>query len=83
MCTLSVSDFDALDTRDADAVLIAGEILTSERHLKSLNLAILPRLKDPQKFYDKTHAHETRKQKELENAGQHVPGEPRRGVIVH
>lgn len=83
MCTLTVSDFDALDARDADAVLTAGDILASERRAENLRLTLLPLVKGAGRIMQQSIAGEVRIQRELENRGQHVPGETRRGVIVH
>ena len=83
MCTLTVSDFDALDVLDADSVLTAGDILASEKRAENLRLAKLPFVKNPGGFIDRVIASETREQKKIESNYSRVPGSTTGRVIVH
>lgn len=83
MCTLTVSDFDALDALDANAVLTVGDIIASEKRADRLRMVLSPMLKGAGQVLQKAIANETRLQQKLETQGQHVPGEKPRGVIVH
>lgn len=83
MCTLTVSDFDALDTLDADSVLIAGEIIASEKRAEAMRLALSTFIKNPGSVLQRAIAGEDRQQKRLLNDGQRVPGQTGGSVIVH
>ena len=83
MCTLTVSDFDALDVLDADSVLIAGDISASEKRVAALHLAELPFVRSPFGTIKRAIAGETRDQKRLENSIGKREGATTGRVIVH
>lgn len=83
MCTLTVADFDALDIPDADAVLIVGEVIASEKRAENLRLSLFPFVKAPGGIIQRAIAGEMREQNKLLSQGQHVPGVTTGRVIVH
>ena len=83
MCSLTVSDFDALDTLDADAVLAAGEIKASEKRAEKMRLVVSPRVKGGVRILQKSIAGEVRNQKAMEKQATRVAGEKPAGVVVH
>lgn len=83
MCTLTLSDFDALDTLDADTVLVAGEILKSEARAERCRLARAPHTKGGLDDLRRVANAEDQRVKRLENLGENIGGRPGGRVIVH
>ena len=85
MCTLTLSDFDALDTLDADTVLVAGEILKSEQQREAYRIAIAPYTKKGAglSVLSKAITSITNSIKRVENVKPEANGRPGGRVIVH
>ncbi len=85
MCTVTLSDYEALDIQDAETVLTAGEIKASEERTERRRLVLAPFGKNGQalKALQTAINKEERARKQIEDMPEQASGRPGGRVIVH